>query len=468
MVNSWTYEKLGELAISEKGKNPKTTYSERKNGLMPYINIKAFEQGIFDEYTDGKGCNLCEDGDLLIVWDGSRSGLVGRAYKGAIGSTIAKIDIPLIEKDFLYYFLQSKYLQINTRAKGTGTPHVDPDLLWNYDFPIVPLPEQQRIVSKIEEHFSDLENAIEGLKKAQDQLKIYRQAVLKYAFEGKFNYKISNGELPKGWLRYKLKDIVIDKVGLRRGPFGSSIKKSMFVKKGYKIYEQGNAINDDPYRGTYFINRKKYNEMKGFRIAPGDLIVSCSGVTLGRICELPHDAKPGIINQALLRIRLNKNIISNSYFIRQFRSGAFQRKIFDQSQGTAMPNLVGIKDFKEIELILPPPKEQQNVVQEIDSRLSVCDNLEQSITKELLQAEALRQSILRQAFEGKLVPQNPKDPPASELLKQIKAEKELRLKEIAEAKAKQRAAKHHKKKSKTFKTVSVKRAKIDKPKKKRK
>ena len=133
---------------------------------------------------------LCKENDFLMVWDGSRSGYVGKAIKGALGSTLMKISFPGIETDYAYYFLQSKYLEINTRAKGTGTPHVDPGILWNYQFPIPPFPEQRAIVAKLEQLFSELDNGIACLKKAQEQLKVYRQAVLKQAFEG---------ELTKAW-----------------------------------------------------------------------------------------------------------------------------------------------------------------------------------------------------------------------------------------------------------------------------
>ena len=189
--DDWIIEKLGDFAISQKGKKPKNQSTIQTDIYKyPYVDIQAFEKKIFDSYTDGEKCNFCTEDDFLMVWDGSRSGLVGKAIDGAIGSTLVKINLSLIEDHFAYYFLKSKYLEINTKAKGTGTPHVNPDLLWNYNFPIVPILEQKAIVSKIEQLFSELDNGIENLKIAQNKLKIYRQAVLKKAFEG---------ELTKEW-----------------------------------------------------------------------------------------------------------------------------------------------------------------------------------------------------------------------------------------------------------------------------
>ena len=210
LPKDWKWVKVGEYVISVKGKKPKRISTEKTQECsIPYVNIKAFEKNIIDEYTDGIGCALCDDGDFLMVWDGSRSGYVGKAIKGALGSTLVKLNFPDIYNNYAYYFLQSKYLDINTRAKGVGIPHVDPNILWNYDLLIPPKPTQQAIVSKIEELFSELDKGIEQLKTAQQQLKIYRQSVLKWAFEGKLtNENVKEGELPEGWKMIKTSDII--------------------------------------------------------------------------------------------------------------------------------------------------------------------------------------------------------------------------------------------------------------------
>src|SRR5690554_1266453 len=121
MNNDCVETTLKEVVTYSKGKKPKVLSKERTEKLqIPYINIKAFEKGIFEEYTDGFKCNLCEEGDLLMVWDGSRSGLTGKAKKGAVGSTLMKIQPvnEVINKEYLYYFLLSKYTLLNTNPRG--------------------------------------------------------------------------------------------------------------------------------------------------------------------------------------------------------------------------------------------------------------------------------------------------------------------------------------------------------------
>ena len=107
-------------------------------------------------------------------------------------------------------------------------------------------------------------------------------------------------------------------IELKRGPFGSSITKSMFVPSGFKVYEQGNAIYREASRGSYFINDEKYEELSAFAVLPGDFIVSCAG-TVGRLFEIPDNAMAGVINQALMRIRINNTILSKRFFARFFR-----------------------------------------------------------------------------------------------------------------------------------------------------
>jgi type I restriction enzyme S subunit len=190
----WRIEKLGDFVIYQKGKKPKNVSKEKNTKFsIPYVTIKAFEKNIIEEYTDGVGCVLCEDGDFIMVWDGARSGYVGKAIKGALGSTLVKINFPGIILDYAYYYLQSKYLQINTKAKGTGIPHVDPNLLWNFDFPIPPtLSEQHHIVSEIEKRLSVADKLEEALATALQQAEALRQSILKKAFEGKL---LSEAEL---------------------------------------------------------------------------------------------------------------------------------------------------------------------------------------------------------------------------------------------------------------------------------
>ncbi len=394
--------KLGEYVISVKGKKPKCVSPVKtKECSIPYINIKAFEKNIIDEYTDGVGCALCNDGDFLMVWDGSRSGYVGKAIKGALGSTLVKLDFPDIDNNYAYYFLQSKFIEINTRAKGVGIPHVDPNILWNYDLLIPPRKKQQAIVSKIEELFSELDKGIENLRTAQQQLKIYRQSVLKWAFDGKLtNQKVMEGELPKGWKWMKLGEVA-DKIF--DGPFGSNLKSIDYIEEGVRVIRLEN-IGVLEFRDEYktFISSEKYLAIQRHTVGSGDIIFSSFIIGEIRVVVLPKYIEKAINKADCFCVRVSPKTIDRNYLTYFLSTKEVYNQLVKEVHGATRPR-INTKQLKSCSVPICNLDEQHTIVQAIESRLSVADKMEESIKQTLQQAEALRQSILKKAFEGRLI-----------------------------------------------------------------
>lgn len=121
--------KLGSIVHLEKGKKAIKLSSVAQNGWLPYVDIHTFETKAVANFTDGEKCLPCKNGEILIVCDGSRSGLVGKAIDGYVGSTLAKISAEGVIPEYLFYYLQEKYPKLNTQKKGTGTPHLNQALL---------------------------------------------------------------------------------------------------------------------------------------------------------------------------------------------------------------------------------------------------------------------------------------------------------------------------------------------------
>lgn len=188
---------------------------------------------------------------------------------------------------------------------------------------------------------------------------------------------------------------------MKRGPFGGNLKKAYFVPNGYKVYEQQHAINKDYSLGSYFINEKKYYELKNFEVGPGDYIVSCSG-TIGRLYRLPKEASYGVINQALLKITLEDRLLEHSYFTYLFQSEYFQRNILSDARGTGMQNLAGMKEIKDVPVLVPPLPEQRKIIKILDELLSNLDNGIANLKKAEEKLEVYRQAVLKKAFEGEL------------------------------------------------------------------
>ncbi len=202
------------------------------------------------------------------------------------------------------------------------------------------------------------------------------------------------GEIPEDW-DVKTLAMLCPANGLVRGPFGGALKKESFVKSGYAVYEQRHAIASSVDVSRYFIDKDKYTELSRFQINAGDLIVSCSG-TIGRIFKIPKNYPEGIINQALLKITLKDNV-NLDYFVLLFKSPYIQDRIVDSSHGGAMPNLVGMEDFKKTLFQLPPPEEQK----EIAKALSDVDELIVSLEKLIAKKRDIKTATMQQLLTGK-------------------------------------------------------------------
>ena len=232
-------------------------------------------------------------------------------------------------------------------------------------------------------------------------------------------------EVPEGceWTR------LIFLAQYRKGPFGSSLTKAMFIPESptaIKVYEQKNAINKDVTLGTYYISAEKYESMKSFEIFPNDIIVSCAG-TIGETFVIPQNMRKGIINQALMKISLYDLGIMNFYLT--YFDFVLKDMANEQGYGNALKNIPPFDVLKNYLIPLPPLQEQlliQEKLSQVLSRIDTIDNKVNIVDKSIEQAKS---KILDLAIRGKLVPQDPNDEPASVLLERIRAEKEELIKQ---------------------------------------
>jgi len=419
---------LGSIMNMKKGKKPKTMSKVNKNGYVPYVDIKAFENRIIDSYADPEDCLLCNDGDILIVCDGSRSGLVGKAISGAVGSTLAVISAKGCSNDYLYYFLQSLYTMLNTKKKGTGTPHLNPEILKNAKLVVPSISEQERIVARIEELFSQLDASVAELQAAKKRLKVYRQAVLKEAFEGKLtecwrkeqpeislddywaevckikeechnatHYQMEEvmtlPELPDGWKWVCVGDII-------SGPEYGTSKKSSKVGD-VPVIRMGNLQNGEiDWSDLVFSNDTE--EIERYRLKPNTVLFNrTNSPELVGKTAIFRGEREAIFAGYLIRLNqidcINPEYLN--YYMNSFIAKNYGNRV--KTDGVNQSNING-KKLCTYPFPLCTRAEQDRVVYELEARLSVCNNIEHTVDAALLQAEALRQSILKQAFEGKL------------------------------------------------------------------
>jgi type I restriction enzyme S subunit len=397
LPKDWKHINLGSIAKVKGGKRlPKGhTYSTEVTD-SPYIRVTDFgnqtisfeklkylnvdTQKAIKNYTISS-----EDVYISIAGTIGVTGIIPQKLNGAnLTENAAKItELIDCDKKFLSRYLSSLdgQSQIKESTKTTTQPKLS---LYRIAEIIIPLPPpeiQNAIVSKIEELFSDLDKGIEDLKTAQQQLKTYRQSVLKYAFEGKLtNKKVKDGVLPKGWFWRKFGDVVNNFDGKRR-PLSRNVRAT---RKGefryYGATEIVDYIDDFIFDGKYLLIGED-----------GANLVSKS-----RALAFIVEGKFWVNNHA--HIVQTKDILNIDYLSYYFNS----LNLAEYVTGTAQPKL-NQANMNKIPIPISNIDEQGKIVEELESRLSVADKMEESIAQSLLQAEALRQSILKKAFSGVLV-----------------------------------------------------------------
>ena len=459
MREDWIEVELGKLCAFSQGiqVSIKEQYSEENEERVRFLRIIDFTQGNEPERYVKKieGNHIVSKDDISMVRYGT-VGFVCTGKAGAIANNLFRI-IPNdgIQKKYLIHFLKSSVFRQYLNAKGATMQALSFALINPIQIPLAPLPIQRAIVSKIEALFSDLDNGIANFKKAQEQLKIYRQAVLKKAFEGKLSEPLINNDLSDD-TDFKSENEKSSKSFNHKNPSSDNLPKGWkwvnsgelfsFVTSGSrgwaKYYSESGSIfiritnlNFDTLNidlrqeKIQYVNPPQNSEGSRTKVEEGDFLFSITGY-LGMFAIAPK-LESAFVNQHVSLCR-PKDFFDKKYLAYWIIAKSGGHYFLNKNQKGAVKAGLNLDDLKNFPVPLPLSiEEQKQIVQEIERRLSVCDKMEQSINESLKKAEALRQSILKKAFEGKLLSQAEIElckkeadyEPASELLKKITNEK---------------------------------------------
>ena len=321
-------------------------------------------------------------GKVAIVPDNIRRGIINQAL-------LKLTPTKTVSPEFLKYWMDSTDFQdsLKEQSGGAAIQNVaSVSILKEIQISLPPLTEQQRIVGLLDEAFGGLATAKANAEKNLQNARALFESHLQSVFT----------QRGPGWVDTALGDVC----GFVRGPFGGSLKKSIFVADGYSVYEQQHAIYDQFDDVRYFIDDAKFKEMKRFELLPDDLIMSCSG-TMGRVAIVPKGIKRGIINQALLKLTPSPKIM-NIFLKSWMESEAFQDALKEYSGGAAIQNVASVKILKEIKVPLPSMSDQKRVVEELDALSDETQRLARLYERKIVALVALKKSLLHQAFSGEL------------------------------------------------------------------
>ncbi|MBU1809397.1 MAG: restriction endonuclease subunit S [Candidatus Omnitrophica bacterium] len=424
----WEQISLGDIADIGTGNPAPQGEQFFKDGIYPFVRVQDMGRlgenkhiintaDRINQNAIGK-MQLFPKGTVLFTKSGASSLLNQRGILKSDMYVVSHIAtaIPFngVLSEYLYYRL--KIIDFNSIAHATTLPSIPLSKVYGIQISLASSEEQKQIVNIIEEIFSDLDSAVENLKKTQEQLKTYRQAVLKYSFEGKW------------------KKIPMQSISEAFG--GCAFKSANFKESGiYQVIRIGNVrpgtmrLNISPV----FLDVVEQKIIDKYLLKPGDVVISLTGTRKKRDYGYTTIVKEEnlLLNQRLARLRFDEKCLPK-FFLYYSWTQLFKDSFFASETGNVGQGNVGMKAIQSTEMPLPSIQEQRKIIQSIESRFSVCDKIEDSIGENLQKAEALRQSILKQAFDGKLTKQWRNDHKnlisnensAEALLERIKAEKE--------------------------------------------
>jgi len=389
------------------------------NSKDPNFKTSFIPMGAIDETTGSisrrvsrpfsevsKGYTYFEDGDILFAkitpcMQNGKSAIAENLIEGfGFGSTEFHVlrPKPGVNKKWIYHFIRTQEYKKKAQDHfegSAGQQRVSTAFIENSLIPFPPTTEDQStIANELESKMAEIEKMRQAALRQKEAAEALKVKILLKAFPFK------NGDkLPEGWKWKKIINLVKkDKHSIKRGPFGSSIRKDCFVDSGFKVYEQKNAIYNNFEIGTYYINKDKFNELKDFELKPDDLIISCSG-TIGKIAIAPQNIQRGVINQALLKISLDHEIIFPNYFVRFFES-IVSAHMANESRGAAIKNLSSVNSIKSIAVpISATYGDQISISNKIENEINDTVRTYQAMEKQLEAIQALPGAILREVFD---------------------------------------------------------------------
>jgi type I restriction enzyme, S subunit len=395
----WEVKKLGEVCFTTSGGTPNRKYKNYYNGKIPWVKSGELDKGlILDseekityEAIKNSSAKVFPKGTLLIALYGATIGKL--AFLGIDAATNQAIcgiyQNENIESNYIFHFLALNKQYLIKQGVGGAQPNISQTILKNLDIPLPPLPEQQQIVTKIETLFAEIENGKQKLLAAKQELENYKQSLFQELLNIECNKSIEDvtTKIDQGWSPkcYNESSVSNNEWAVIKT---TAIQSGYFDETQNKILPKELAVKDK------------------YEINVDDLLITRAGprIRVGICCLVKKTRPKLLLCDKVYRLRINNKIAMPEYIEAIINSPKYTKEIEAMKSGISDSgvNLTQIA-FKKIRIPVPSLKIQKNLVQKLQDCFSICSELNKQIVNSLQQAETLKQSILQQAFEGKLV-----------------------------------------------------------------
>ena len=385
MTKNYELKTLGSVATYINGRAFKP--SEWESTGLPIVRIQNLtDKNAKCHYSSAayEEKYKIHNGDLLFAWSASLGAHIWNQNDAWLNQHIFKV-IPNdnIDKLYLYYFLQKVIAELYLKTHGSGMVHITKGPFMNTPIPVPSYTEQFRIVARIEELFSELDKAVDTLKTTKEQLEVYRQAVLKEIFDSVSTTSVH------------IKDVCLDiKVGIVIKPTqyyvsenGVPAFRNANVRRGY--------INDTDW---VMISKEGHQQNCRSEVHTNDVLISRSGANLGMASVVPARYNGYNAIDVVIAVPDISKVIPE--FLAQYTNSPMGRAIVKKNERGAAQGHLNVTAYANLPIGVPDLQEQEKLVKQISDRLSVCDSIEKTVDTALAQTDAMRQSILKQAFEG--------------------------------------------------------------------
>ena len=387
------YVKLEEICTIVSGGTPSRSKPDYwNNGNIPWIKIKDMKSKYIDsaeEFITEEGLNNSSTkmlkSDTILYSIFATLGEVGiLKIDACTNQAIAGLSLKEnsnILKEYLYYYLKSKKKDVNNLGRGVAQNNINLSLLRKFKIPVMPLHQQKKIIEVLDIVSSTINNYEREL------------ILLDELVKARFVEMFGDPNIEFKYSSVKFNDLV---ARMTKGPFGSDMKKDLFVPKGentYKVYIQINAIQKNQSLGEYYISKEYFDrKVSRFELFPNDYIITCDG-TLGKYLKLDENMEKGVISPSLLRLTLQNDKINDKYFenIWDFYMLGLMKK---EARNACLVHLPSAKKIGEISIPVPPLELQNqfaSFVEEIDKSRS-------RIQKSLEASQELFDSLMQEYF----------------------------------------------------------------------